>query len=228
MWKYIELFDGYEVSENGEVRSLDKTIERKDGSKYLRKGRTLKKIVGKDDYYFVHLSSQGRTKLMSVARLVCTAFHENPNNLPMVDHIDGNKKNNAASNLRWADAKMNKNNPNTRSNGMREKGEYKCSDETKEKIRMAMLGRKSPRKGAVLSAETKTKISESRKGKVGRKRGVLQFDLDGNLLYDWDNISEAIRQNNLIVGAANPSITRCCQGELKQAYGYVWKYKAIK
>jgi hypothetical protein len=34
--------------------------------------------------------------------LVANAFVENPDNKPCIDHIDQNKHNNCASNLRWA------------------------------------------------------------------------------------------------------------------------------
>lgn len=46
-------------------------------------------------------------KLRKVHRLVATEYIPNPNNLPQVNHIDGNKKNNQASNLEWVDNKTN-------------------------------------------------------------------------------------------------------------------------
>lgn len=50
----------------------------------------------------------GKTNLL-VHRLVAEAFLDNPNNLPEVDHIDKDPKNNSITNLRWCDRKFNLN-----------------------------------------------------------------------------------------------------------------------
>ena len=51
---------------------------------------------------------------MAVHSLVAMAFVPNPDNKPYVDHIDGNRLNNDASNLRWVNAAENSHNPITK------------------------------------------------------------------------------------------------------------------
>lgn len=46
-------------------------------------------------------------KSVNVHRIICELFVENPNNLPQVNHIDGNKSNNNATNLEWCTQSMN-------------------------------------------------------------------------------------------------------------------------
>ena len=63
-------------------------------------------------YYNVKLfiAKEGNRKVYRTAyvhRLVAEAFLPNPNNLPQVNHIDGDKRNNSVTNLEWCTAKAN-------------------------------------------------------------------------------------------------------------------------
>lgn len=51
---------------------------------------------------YFNLTFEGLTRSVLVNRLVALIWLPNPNDLPEVNHIDGNKANNAASNLEWA------------------------------------------------------------------------------------------------------------------------------
>ena len=55
----------------------------------------------------VCLRRDGMQKMFSVHRLVAAAFIPNPDNLPIVHHIDGNPQNNAVNNLQWCTQKEN-------------------------------------------------------------------------------------------------------------------------
>lgn len=55
----------------------------------------------KGDYLSVNLILNEQRKSIRIHRLVAKAFIPNPNNLPCVNHIDGNKQNNCVDNLEW-------------------------------------------------------------------------------------------------------------------------------
>ena len=58
-------------------------------------------------YYKVTLSLDGVTKTIRVHRAVACTFIPNPDNLPQVNHKDGNKLNNNIDNLEWVTSKQN-------------------------------------------------------------------------------------------------------------------------
>jgi len=114
IWKSIIGYENlYEVSNLGNVRSLDKTVIDKLGRKLIFHSTLLSQRKTNKNYLVVNLSKDGSFKNYSVHRLVAMAFVENPENKPCVDHVNGNKQDNRAKNLRWVTFKENSNNPIT-------------------------------------------------------------------------------------------------------------------
>ena len=90
----------YQVSSMGRVKSLKRVTIMKDGRKLPVKEHILKPFSTKKGYLLVDLSSRScKRKTISVHRLVCAAFHENPENKPCVNHINEDKADNRACNL---------------------------------------------------------------------------------------------------------------------------------
>ena len=90
-WKPIERFNGeYMISSHGRVRSLKRHGDRIMPQTIQRKG-----------YYAVTFWMNNKAYCRKVHRLVIEAFTPNPDSLPCINHIDGNKLNNHVSNLEW-------------------------------------------------------------------------------------------------------------------------------
>lgn len=88
----MEKFDKYIVTREGQVI----------GPRGLMKGQ-----VDRGGYHRVQMILKGKRYWFSVHRLVAEKYLPNPDNLPQVNHKDGNKLNNHVDNLEWCTASEN-------------------------------------------------------------------------------------------------------------------------
>lgn len=97
-WKPVvyngESYKGlYEANENGEIRSLN--------YRHTNVPSIMKPNFACRGYGKLWLSRDGKKVMAIVSRIIAETFIPNPQEKPCVDHIDTNKRNNCASNLRW-------------------------------------------------------------------------------------------------------------------------------
>lgn len=118
--KIIQNYENYEIYEDGQVFNTNTQ-------------RWLKGSIGEHGYKYYRLSKNGKKKMLYAHRLVAEAFIPNPNNLPVVNHIDGNKQNNNISNLEWVSYSDNTKAWHENSNNKRQPLEYYQNDLPDEK-----------------------------------------------------------------------------------------------
>jgi hypothetical protein len=209
VWKDVPDYPNYQVSNYGRVKSLKYGKEK---ILKLRKG-------GNNDYLLVTLykgSSKQYNRL--VHRIMAESFNlenDNPTEKTQINHINENPEFNfiaivnneiVSSSIEYCDSCYNCNygiHKENISNSL--KGKY-CSEN-------------NPMYGKHHSEEAKQKMSEARKGK-GIKP-ILQFTKEGVFIQEWNSIKQASNELNI----CESSIIRCCQGKLKSANNFVWKYK---
>lgn len=103
IWVKVSNFQNYSVSSFGNVRiDIEKTV-----SNRFYPIRNLTQCSDRDGYKLVTLRNSKGSKMFRVHRLVCFAFHPNPENKELVNHKDGVKWNNNKDNLEWCTPKEN-------------------------------------------------------------------------------------------------------------------------
>ena len=84
----------YQVSNFGLIKSLPRN-----GT--VKNERILIPRKDKDGYLLINLSKNNKVKTFKVHRIVGNVFLDNPDNLPEINHDDGNKENCCVDNLYW-------------------------------------------------------------------------------------------------------------------------------
>lgn len=97
IWKKIEGFEFYQVSNFGKVMSLPHI----DNRGRLVKGKILGNRLTDRGYCTVVLYDNGKQNSFKLHRLVANSFIYNEFNKPDVNHKDGIKSNNHFENLEW-------------------------------------------------------------------------------------------------------------------------------
>ena len=104
IWFDIPNFESYQVSSWGRIRNAD--------------GKLLLPEKSEKGYLKVRLCKHGKIFKKRVHRLVAEVFIDNPNDLPQVNHKDGNKENNSITNLEWVTDEENKEHAKRLRNGL--------------------------------------------------------------------------------------------------------------
>ena len=190
-------------------------------------------------YLYVTLSNKGVCKNFHIHRLVCGAYHENPEEKPCVNHLDECPTHNWASNLAWCTYKENNNygHHNEKMSASKKgttpwnKG-LPMTEEQKQKLKAALKGRllteehknklREANLGKKRSEETKKKLSKALKGRPctwGKKQVLC---IETNITY------ESITDASLRTGLSAQNIGRACREANRTSGGYHWEFAETK
>ena len=97
--------DYYLIDSLGNIISLPRLSNNK--NQFSKGYQVLGTKINKEGYINVTVCANNKNKTLLLHRLVAETFIPNPNNLPCVNHIDGNKLNNSIENLEWVTHKQN-------------------------------------------------------------------------------------------------------------------------
>jgi hypothetical protein len=185
IFEFINGYEGrYKINKNGDIYScksdaIKTQLEKDDGYMYvdLRKkeivGTSIIKLKNKEDV------TKDIIKLVRhkcyIHRLLALQYIDNPDNLPEVDHIDRNKKNNSIENLRWVSRLTNaRNKSNYKDNLSHEQLEAR-KERTRERARLWAEKNRREKGCEIKSEMTKTKDPDY-KANWARKMRATETD----------------------------------------------------
>lgn len=190
IWKDVKGYEGlYQVSDLGRVKALANNERMTHRAEHVLSQSNCR------GYKLVALCKNGKMKTFQVHRLVALAFINNVGNKPQIDHINTDKADNRAINLRWVTPKENSQNELSR---------LHCSESKK--------GNKNPNFGKDMSEHIK-KLSEH------NMKRVICIKPSGERI-EYNSMVEA----QAMTGVKKENIGRVCRGKRNTAGGFGWHY----
>lgn len=245
IWKDIEGYEGYQVSNIGRIRSVDRVIYAVNRWGDIKPRRYKGKVISIHHYpngyysFVYHKRGTDKEENLLVHRLVAKAFVPGYFEGAVVNHKDENKGNNRFDNLEWVTDHENRVYGTAQErlhssqchaveqidlNGriintfpsIREAARAINGDmSTIRKICLAIKG------GTYRGCKWKIKGDIERVRQDLRKTKIVQMSLEGNDIAMYDSIIEAAKKLNIRPG----NISSVCRGASNTAGGYRWKYK---
>lgn len=206
IWKDIPNFENkFQISNFGNLRHNTR------GEWKLRKNTNKK-----GSYFNVILVDGLNKKSEKIHRLVAKAFIPNPENKPMVNHINGNKQDNRVENLEWVTSKEN-------CKHAKETGLWKYN-------KPYMFVRH------YIKEENHKNKTKNVKGNIHKKYisvrknlTIYQFDLQGNYIAKYNSCVDAGKKTGICIRNIQQVAYKTPfnkKGSIrKQAGGYIWKFE---
>lgn len=235
--KPLPFSDDYYVNDLGEVFSnkkgnMKQMKVRESTSGYFTISLHCKNIDGRK-------KNDRNVHSYQVHRLIAETWIPNPKKLPVVNHKDGDKKNNAMTNLEWV----------SHSQNVRHSLDVlKNRGHIKSVIQVTLEGKFVCKYPSLVDAEKATKIDsrsiclvcQGKRRKAGeyvwfyekdyvQGRGmrklaqckkVRQFMRDGTFVKEYESVQDAAKA----VGALHSNISNACLNRLQTSKGYIWRY----
>lgn len=209
IWKTIENFSRYQVSNLGRVKCV---LRRNNAYHNYYSANYIMKDFYFQGYKRIQLTNDDGEKVtINVHRLVAMAFIPKIDGKPFVNHKDGNKSNNKVENLEWCTNQeniihaINTGLRKTKLGKVRPKKE-KLSKEALHKLQVDALDK------------YRNKAVEKSKQMFSKK--INQYDLNGNFIKQWIGLRNIERQT----GIHRSNITNVCKHKQKTARGYIWRF----